>query len=100
MPDPGVLITQVFDKKSKNLKSEIAAFEKKLVDLQKKFELGGFVTASKQEGDKLTVKVLPVATQPPGAAKAATSSGGWGAPKSAKAVAQEIKKSVGWGPKK
>jgi len=100
MADPGVLITQVFDKKSKNLKAEIAAFEKKLVELQKKYELGGFVTASKQEGDKLTVKVLPAATQPPGAAKkAGAAGGGWGA-KSAKAVVAEVKQSVGWGPKK
>ncbi|MBL8956996.1 MAG: hypothetical protein JNK82_39855 [Myxococcaceae bacterium] len=102
----GVVLTQVFDEKSKTLEREFAAFEKKLVELQKKLSLGGFITATKREGTKLTVKVLPVAMQPVAGAAASAkkpTSAGWGAaPKgqSAKAVVAEVKKSVGWGPKK
>lgn len=98
--EKGVLLSAVFDKKSKTLDKQLADFEAALVKVQKQFELTGFVSASKRDGDKLHVKILAASTQPPPGMKvAAKSGGGWGG-KSAKDVTAEVKQSLGWGPKK
>jgi hypothetical protein len=103
--EPGILLTGVFDKKSPTAKKEVAAFEAKLSELQKKLGLSGFVTAIKKAGDKVTVKVLAAASNAPAAAAvkpaARPASGGGWTPKgqSAREVGQELKSSLGWGKK-
>lgn len=101
--EPGVLLTAVFEEGSKTLKAEVAALEAKLRELQKKFNLAGFITATKREGKKLTVKVL-AAGQAPASAKAAAkpaakpAAKGWSpAAKSARDVGAEVKEQLGWG---
>ena len=97
--EEGVLLSAVFDTESKTLKTEVAAIEAKLRELQKKHDLAGFITATKREGKKLHVKVIAAGKPPAGAAKPVSKGWGPGA-KSATAVGSEIKEQLGWGKKK
>ena len=107
--EPGILISAVFDSKAKTLKAELAAFEKKLVELQAAQALGGFIAATKREGSKLTVKVLAASSSSPSGEGARADKpsarpargGGWSPTgKSAQQVAAAVKKDVGgWGKK-
>ena len=86
--ETGILVAAVLDKKSPSLKADVAMFQKRLTQLQKKYGLAGFVAAKKQVGTKLTVKVIAVG-------KMTKTAGEWGSkPRSARAVATEIKKDL------
>ena len=88
--EPGVLLTAVFDSKSKTVGEEIAALEVRLTELQKE-GITGFITATHRDGTKLTVKILPASSSAPPAAR--------GAPAAAKAAPAAKPASGGWGPK-
>ena len=98
--EPGVLLSASFDPDSKTLQKELDAVETKLKALQQKHNLAGFITATKREGKKLLVKVLPMGQAPAGAPKPAADGWGPGPSKSATAVSTQIKKELGWGAKK
>jgi hypothetical protein len=97
--EPGILLTAVFEVKSKTLKKDVAAVAAKLTALQKKLKLEGFVTASKREGNTLTVKVLAAGPVPAAASARAPKARGkaWSAgAKSAADVGAEVEAKLGW----
>ncbi len=102
--EPGILLSGTFKQGSPTLKSELAAFEQRLTELQKKLKLGGFLSASKTVNGVTTVKVIAAQMRPPPVEKASNSkgatSGGWGAGKTAKAVTADLKAELGWSKKK
>jgi len=60
----GVLLTGLFNRGTKNLKSEVDAFAEQLSALQKQLGFAEYVRIVEEEGDRVKITIIPVSPTP------------------------------------